>query len=52
MEVGEEQIGLGPGWVVIVEPGEAHALRDASDDFQMIIMMDRYVPDDKVICNE
>jgi len=52
LEVNETEIPLGTNALVIVEPGEAHRLSAASDDFEVILIMERYAPDDKVILAE
>lgn len=49
LEIGPDDVTLHCGALVIVEPGEMHRLRDATDDFEVILMMDRFVPNDKVM---
>lgn len=39
---------LRAGSLLIVEPGEAHQLVASSDDLEMLVMMERYVADDRL----
>ncbi len=52
LEIDENEIRLQPQTLVIVEPEEIHCLRDATDDFEVILIMDKYVPNDKVVLND
>jgi mannose-6-phosphate isomerase-like protein (cupin superfamily) len=49
LEVNGYEIRLRPRSVVIVEPEEIHCLKDATDDFGVILIMDKYIPHDKVV---
>ena len=49
LNINGNSIILKPNSVLIVEPGEIHSLTDASEDFKVILIMEKYVPDDKVI---
>jgi len=48
LTVNGEKIDLRPNRLVIAEPGEVHCLTDPSDDFEVILIMEKFVPDDKV----
>lgn len=43
---------LKPKSVVIVEPGEIHSITDATSNFKVILIMERFVPNDKIEVTE
>ncbi len=50
--INDKKIRLKPKSVVIVEPGEIHSITDATNDFKVILIMEKFVPNDKVEVSE
>lgn len=50
--VNGKSIKLIPNSVVIVEPGEIHSLTESSNDFKLLLIMEKFVPNDKVEVTE
>lgn len=46
--VAGEPVRLGPGDMLVVEPGEAHTFVDSSDDYLHFVVQAPFVPGDKV----
>jgi mannose-6-phosphate isomerase-like protein (cupin superfamily) len=47
--VGEQEIQLQAGDMLVVEPGEAHTFRYSSADYLHFVIQTPFVPDDKMI---
>lgn len=46
LTIDNKEIRLTKGTVVVVEPGEKHLLKERSSDFELLLLMDKFVKDD------